>query len=345
MITAGGTLVNNPQSSADAAFTVNGISITRDTNTISDVITGLTISLLNDGGATSTLEVKINTAPIKETIQDLVESYNETRDLITRIRDAKLNEDDKFGIFCLRSLLRSLFNELRSLTTGGVRMSGAIWDGSVTSTAASANATSITLNNFTTGAGTLLEGDQFSITGDTQIYTLTSNATLAGNSATVSIDPPLKTTTTGGETILRVIRTLEDFGVGVRTDEFSGTDGVLGVIDEGLLDSVLSSDLNTIRSIFTRTDSVQKSEGIARRIYDWLDSQTKISVFSSVKRSIDDIKVPGLEESNTSIASQIERLETRLKSKEAGLIRQFSEMEQAMSRAQSSGSALAGFGG
>lgn len=344
IITAGGLLANEAQTSADSSFSVNGIPITRDTNTISDVITGVTFNMVKAGSAT--LDVDYNTEEIKNTVTEFVDLFNETRDFIDRTRNAKLNEDDQFGLFFSDSLMRELFNDVRGLTTTGVKMGGSDWDGApLTQGAGTIGDKQITIDGFTAGAGTLGEGDQFTITGDTTIYTLVADATIAGNQATINLKPPLVTAFADNTTISVATRTLEDIGVGVRTDTVSGVEGILGIVDEGDLDNILATDVPFLKQLFRRNDTVEGSMGIARRLYDWIDNQTQISVFQSTTRSIDDVKIPGIEEQNDRLEDQIERLTARMNSREQVLIRQFSDMENALAQSQSAGGALAGITG
>ena len=78
----GGQIV---QAAADAVFSVNGLTVRRSTNTISDVINGLTVSLVAEGDRDGIVEVtdpgaKITIAAdasnIKSSITGLVESFN-----------------------------------------------------------------------------------------------------------------------------------------------------------------------------------------------------------------------------------------------------------------------------
>ncbi|MBI3302271.1 MAG: flagellar filament capping protein FliD, partial [Deltaproteobacteria bacterium] len=71
---AGGGMV--VQAAADAQFTVNGLSVTRSSNTVSDVISGVTLSLLKEGGASSTVTVASDTSAVKSDIQKFVDAYN-----------------------------------------------------------------------------------------------------------------------------------------------------------------------------------------------------------------------------------------------------------------------------
>jgi len=343
-ITSAGDLENVSQTSADSSFTVDGIPITRTSNTISDVIEGVTFSMLTTGS--TTLKINYNTDEIKETITEFVDLYNETRDFINRTRNAKLNEDDEFGLFFSDSLLRELFNDVRSLTTSGIKMGGSDWDGTVQlSAAGTAGDKTLSLNGFSNPTGTLSAGDSFTIGSDSTIYTVLNDAAIAGNAATVDIQPPLAADTASGTSVRVVIRTLEDIGVGVRTDTVSGVEGVLGILDEDALESMLATNVPLIKLLFTRNDTNEDSQGVARRLYSWIDQQTKISVYEATTRSIDDVKIPGIEEINTRIDDQITRLEERLAKREEMLIKQFSEMENALARAQSAGAAIAGLSG
>lgn len=50
-------------------------------------------------------------------------------------------------------------------------------------------ATTIALKAFTAASGTVKKGARFTVAGDTTVYTVTANATIAGNAATVSVTP------------------------------------------------------------------------------------------------------------------------------------------------------------
>ena len=341
-ISAAGALDNESQTSADAEFSVNGIDITRDSNTINDVIDGVTFNILSTGS--STVGINYNTEEIQETITEFVDLYNETRDFIDRTRNAKLDEDDQFGLFFSDSLLRDLFNDVRSMTTAGIKMGDSNWDGTpALNGAATTGDKTLALDGFTNATGTLGAGDSFTISGDSTIYTVLHDATISGNEATVSIHPPLTADAANNATINIVMKTLEDIGVGVRTDTVSGVEGILGIIDQGKLESSLASNVPLIKQLFTRNSDDADSQGVARRLYDWIDQQTKISVYQSTQRAIDDIKIPGIEEMNSRLDDQISRLEERLLMREETLIKQYSEMESALSQAQSAGTALTNF--
>lgn len=64
------------QAADDASFTVNGLSLTRSSNSVSDAIPGVTLSLLKEGGASSTVTINKDTGSVKDNIKKLVDSYN-----------------------------------------------------------------------------------------------------------------------------------------------------------------------------------------------------------------------------------------------------------------------------
>ena len=72
--------LSQAQGAADSIITVDGVAnIQRDTNTIDDVIEGVTITLESDGG-TATLSVSRDTAAVVSKIDAFVSAYNEVLD-------------------------------------------------------------------------------------------------------------------------------------------------------------------------------------------------------------------------------------------------------------------------
>ncbi len=67
----------------DAALQVNGLSITRDTNTVAGAIDGVTLNLLKaETGTLVSLDVTENNTKVKQSIGGFVQGYN---DLVSRI--------------------------------------------------------------------------------------------------------------------------------------------------------------------------------------------------------------------------------------------------------------------
>lgn len=91
---------NKLQTASDASFTYNGVAVTRSTNTISDLSSGLTITLNEKqaSGVVTNISVKQNLDDIKSSLTSFVTKYNE---LMSNLQAAtKYNNDTKTaGIF------------------------------------------------------------------------------------------------------------------------------------------------------------------------------------------------------------------------------------------------------
>ena len=110
------------QTAKDAIFSVNGVSITSQTNTITNIIDNVTINLLEaDGGvSTETLTVGRDTSSVKEAVQSFIDGYN---DLISGLNSATFYDADteESGVLIGDPTVRGIVNQLRSVlntTTG-----------------------------------------------------------------------------------------------------------------------------------------------------------------------------------------------------------------------------------
>ncbi|MGE5589450.1 MAG: flagellar filament capping protein FliD [Bacillota bacterium] len=104
----------------DAAFSINGVDMTRSKNTIDDAINGIAITLLKGGNSTATLTVGADTKKVSDAIHSWVDQYNSTIDFITQA----VNYDTvtkKPGALYSDSSLRDLRQRLVQATTGEVK--------------------------------------------------------------------------------------------------------------------------------------------------------------------------------------------------------------------------------
>jgi flagellar hook-associated protein 2 len=87
------------QNPADAALTYNGVSITRSSNSVNDVIPGVTLSLngTHSGGATSSVNVVSDQATLKTKLQDLVALYNDVKFAMDELSNPDSEEDEVGG--------------------------------------------------------------------------------------------------------------------------------------------------------------------------------------------------------------------------------------------------------
>ena len=66
------------QSASDAKLVVDGMSVSRGSNLIGDIVQGVTMELLAPSSAVATVNISTDTASLQEAIKDLATVYNET---------------------------------------------------------------------------------------------------------------------------------------------------------------------------------------------------------------------------------------------------------------------------
>lgn len=102
--------------SLNAQFSVDGVNYQRQTNAVSDIISGLTLTLEGEGAAT--IAIAKNEDAIKEMIQGLVGAYNEA---VAEVKTTTGydSETEEFGVLA-RTTVRDLPATLQSLMTSFV---------------------------------------------------------------------------------------------------------------------------------------------------------------------------------------------------------------------------------
>jgi flagellar hook-associated protein 2 len=109
------TGVQSIQTASDASFKYNGISITRASNSVSDLIVGVTINLLQDAGSTN-ISISQNTTAISDEMSNLATSYNTLTKQLDDMTLADL-ENGKVGIFNGDNTIKSIKREITKMLT------------------------------------------------------------------------------------------------------------------------------------------------------------------------------------------------------------------------------------
>jgi flagellar hook-associated protein 2 len=85
VIDGGGAFLDEIDEAKQAILEVDGITITRDSNTITDLIDGVTLTLKGeDVGTTINLEITNDSSAVADTISAFVDAYNAFRDFVVR---------------------------------------------------------------------------------------------------------------------------------------------------------------------------------------------------------------------------------------------------------------------
>ena len=103
---------------SDASFLVNGIAMTRSSNTVTDAIAGVTLSLRAPTVGTATLDLTRDTASLTTKMTELVTAYNDANGLLNQVSDPKSTLDTYGATLVGDSTVRMVRQQLRSLFQG-----------------------------------------------------------------------------------------------------------------------------------------------------------------------------------------------------------------------------------
>ena len=111
------------QASQSAKFTLDGIAMTRDTNDVSDVLSGVTFNLLaaTPSGTTINVSISTDTSQISSALQTFVTNYNAYRDAV--IAQQATNSDgtaSSSAVLFGDGTMRDITNRLEAALTGTV---------------------------------------------------------------------------------------------------------------------------------------------------------------------------------------------------------------------------------
>jgi flagellar hook-associated protein 2 len=107
--------ISQLQASANAAFTVDSLSISSETNTVTEVIDGVTLNLLSaDAATTVNVTIARDAGSVRAKVQDILDAYNAVAEYIEKNNrydtEAKIAEP-LFG----EAIARSIRDDLRSV--------------------------------------------------------------------------------------------------------------------------------------------------------------------------------------------------------------------------------------
>jgi flagellar hook-associated protein 2 len=106
------------QTAADASLTVEGVTYTRSSNTISDVISGLTLDLKSTTTTAVGLSLTRDTAAVKSKISDLVTAYNDVNNILNEVSNSKSTLETYGGTLTGNAVVRQIRTQLREMMLG-----------------------------------------------------------------------------------------------------------------------------------------------------------------------------------------------------------------------------------
>ena len=104
----------------DASFSVDGISMTRPSNSIKDLFKGYTLELEKTSSSAVNISSSQNLTTINNLLDNFIEAYNSVYANITVMTNASFSSNESTGPLAGDSLARSIQRELRSYTTQSI---------------------------------------------------------------------------------------------------------------------------------------------------------------------------------------------------------------------------------
>lgn len=114
--TAGAENLTQNQAASDAAFSLNGISITRSSNVVDDVISGVTLNLTGTNtGSPASLAVTRDVDAITEKVASFVETYNKLQSLVAENTNFNPDNPAASGLLIGDAATRTISNQIRNI--------------------------------------------------------------------------------------------------------------------------------------------------------------------------------------------------------------------------------------
>ncbi|GGC56581.1 flagellar filament capping protein FliD [Marinobacter halophilus] len=111
---AGNPAMEQTIAAADARMMINGVEITRSTNTVENVVDGLTFNLSDTGK--STVKVEQDTGAVADRVQAFVDKFNELQTIVRELSSFD-SETGQGSILTGDSTVRNIQNQLKSVLT------------------------------------------------------------------------------------------------------------------------------------------------------------------------------------------------------------------------------------
>lgn len=241
------------QTARDASFKYNGITMTRSSNTITDITPGMTINLLEDSSTSANISIAQDTQAISDELNTFVQNYNSLTSQITTMTTSDLSAGT-VGIFngdnSINSISREINRIITSVSNSGLSLPQFGIDLSETGTM------SFNSNTFTTK------------------FNADPNAAEAFLSISTTVDVNGNSSTTDG-----LFTTLDTL-----LDRYSSSNGIIKALSTGSNDALKALNTNKTRAQELLT---ARYEAMTARFVQYDAIMTKLTnQFSSLKNQI-----------------------------------------------------------
>lgn len=334
-----------PTSGTNAAFKLNGVDIERQNNIISDVISGVTFTLLQttpDAVTPYTVTVKPDTAIIQTVINNFISNYNALKTF--EAEQTRLNSDGTYAEGALlvnNQTFLSIMNNINAQVNGKVAgIAGSnpssLVDVGISFTNQPASDDTPEVNNIlTVNDGALTSALTSNFNGVARLFgfylgsdnanltIFTHNNSLTVSSLTLTIDPDAATP---------VFQATYNLGAGPVTVDMTAVPlggGVNGYTLKGPSGSAIEGLELIYASVADATIHVTLTQGISDKLFN-----TSSAALTANTGAIA-LELTSIKDSNTRLDEEIANINAQVEVFQDQLIARFSALEQAISRVNS----------
>ena len=105
------------ETAADAQLKVNGLSVTRSSNQVSDLVDGVTLDLTATTSGAARIDLNRQTSTLKDNLKNLVTSYNDLETTLQELGNPKSTIKDGGGSLAGDSILQAIRSQVRGYIT------------------------------------------------------------------------------------------------------------------------------------------------------------------------------------------------------------------------------------
>jgi flagellar hook-associated protein 2 len=341
------------QQGRDAEFRVNGIDVVRSTNTVSDVIEGVTLTLISDSEPTETADVSVTstTNGAVEAVQAFVNAFNNTRAVSRQL--ASYNADTQqagvlLGDVSIISVERGLGNlitrrlsTLSSQSLASLNSGAGVAPGSISITDRAGNSATLDLSdaeNLQDVVDIINRNDDISVeagfnSAGTGLVLRDTSGSLSGTlrvqevgGGTTAADLGILGSGTGGTingTALAEAEFLSLAQLGISAN----VDGTIS-LNTQTLQSFLNDNPSAVEAFFTQDGGFSDIAVGA------------VDVLTHNRNGILTTQAESLQDTIEDMTDSIEAIEERVALAEANLRRQFAALEESLAQLQEQGTFL-----
>lgn len=310
---SGGHFTNNLQDAKNAIISIDGVQITRDSNTINDALSGVTLYLYapTDTGDSVSVEVGADISKVSTGIQSLVTAYNAYRDFVVA---------------------------QQATASDGTAASDAVLFGDITLRTANAQVMRV-LSSAVDQSTMALLGLSFNASNHLELDSDTLNQALTTNLDAVESLLTFKMTTSSSDLLLLKrgtgAPTTFDLQINVDTSgtlTLSGDNASMFTIDDDVITGVEGTEYEGFSFFYTGTTSqtvaVTLSYGLADQI------QAVASAAADTSEGPFQTLIDNLQDKDTKYSSEVTRIEERAADLRTQLTARYAKYQAALSQAE-----------